>query len=542
MASRLEVAVAAACAGKDPRRALQFLNDESCSAVSPASAARFAACAAACATALRRSGQPHSVGTAVDNTDAMAATRRLVLEALAFGVPGPSCAPGGKAGVADASASASHARFGICPRGATAAVSALAAFASCLTVWPEALGFCGDKGTVCVDSDTNKSTIVASRSNGVLAATGDSDSCFAYRGETNLNLPKFEVDVARTCAVSFATCADGNVCGNLLTVDDVLSQLGVRACGALRAVVSWDGARAGFGPEKRRTTVTNVTANVDLTSTAKRLGAHLASRWRFACEGGERNDGDGTCLDNAAEFASAPSTRASFAAAALVGAWGGLDRNADAGEHAERACIAAERAKELVASARARLAGEADADAPGTAATGKKWSKLSKKTASAADADAQLKARACALAGVIDLIGPAFREAGVAIHAAGRTRAIDGLVAAVACAAAGLSNLPLEINATPWNETCLYAICTVGCSSARALACMSKRRGCELRKQEVKRALGVWENARLLFAARAEAEAPKRGRKKKKTSAGTAAKQPKWDGLKMPQGTVVETV
>jgi hypothetical protein len=71
---------------------------------------------------------------------------------------------------------------------------------------------------------------------------------------------------------------------------------------------------------------------------------------------------------------------------------------------------------------------------------------------------------------------------------------------------------------------------------------MSKRRGCELKKQEVKRALGVWENARLLFAARAEAEAPKRGGKKKKASAGTAAKQPKWDGLKMPQGTVVETV
>ena len=135
VATHLDAAVAAACAGADARDSLRSGADAGSAirapdgsfpeTVSGPTAVRLAAAAAACATALRRA-RP---GTASEDSGApiaalggAAATRRMVLEAFAFGLPAPAHAPEG--GEAPAS---------------FAAAAALAAAASAASVWRGAL-------------------------------------------------------------------------------------------------------------------------------------------------------------------------------------------------------------------------------------------------------------------------------------------------------------------------------------------------------------------------------------------------------------------
>jgi len=135
VATHLDAAVAAACAGADARDSLRSGADAGSAirapdgsfpeTVSGPTAVRLAAAAAACATALRRArpgAASEDSGAPVAALGGAAATRRMVLEAFAFGLPAPAHAPEG--GEAPAS---------------FAAAAALAAAASAASVWRGAL-------------------------------------------------------------------------------------------------------------------------------------------------------------------------------------------------------------------------------------------------------------------------------------------------------------------------------------------------------------------------------------------------------------------
>ncbi len=135
VATHLDAAVAAACAGADARDSLRSGADAGWAirapdgsfpeTVSGPTAVRLAAAAAACATALRRArpgAASEDSGAPVAALGGAAATRRMVLEAFAFGLPAPAHAPEG--GEAPAS---------------FAAAAALAAAASAASVWRGAL-------------------------------------------------------------------------------------------------------------------------------------------------------------------------------------------------------------------------------------------------------------------------------------------------------------------------------------------------------------------------------------------------------------------
>lgn len=503
VAQLLEQCVAAACAGEDPRRALPAQSDASLderAAVSPAAAVRAAAAAAACVTALRRA-RLHRGGAASNDIGGIAATRGMVLESLAFGVPGP------RVNLQNRTAS-----FGVCPRGATAALSAIAVLASALAVWPEALGFREGK-----DSIRDR-----------LKASGDR----VYEGQKTLE--GFEVFVVRQTAKVFASFTDGHVFGDL-QADEELCKFAQRATTAIHTIVVAD-FRANLGVEEGDPASFDVMKHMDWQSTCAGLGDQLGSRWHFASRG-ERYDR--TDEENV-NFATAPPTRGALAASAFAGALGGLNRYVRDGNNAQLASTVAETAQRAVAEARLGLTSGPNAVSAAKSPK-KKASKASKK-AEAADKVLEAKARshASTLATVLTLIGPAFRE-GVKIDAGARGHCIDGLAAVVTEAAAGLVNLPEETPETPQNATRLETIAAIGSAAAFALETIIK--GKEIKKNYLRDTLVEWRRAGEALGRRAANEAPeKRGQKKATKILGRGSKQPEWDGLKMPEGTVVETV
>jgi len=479
VATHLDAAVAAACAGADARDSLRSGADAGWAirapdgsfpeTVSGPTAVRLAAAAAACATALRRArpgAASEDSGAPVAALGGAAATRRMVLEAFAFGLPAPAHAPEG--GEAPAS---------------FAAAAALAAAASAASVWRGAL-------------DTSEESPPSPRDG--------SPSSVYYDGHSSLE--RLEVTFTKRVVRFVARLEEGDCprapAGAPAAESAELARLWRRGTEAIR----------GSFRETREELEELCEEDPGPDARAVSLGDAVLELWRDRRDEPKAGLGAPPAPPRArggavgSEVRFAPRARGAEAAAAIADAlvWR-RDR--------DQRRLAVQTALDAIEAAKDALR-----DAPTGAGSGSK--RASGKAAAAA---ARTLARASRLAAGLALVGPSFAESKNE-HAFRlcRDALVEALAGLVVLAAAELS---------PTN----LAAAAAGAAAASSLRALAAGGGA------AEDALGAWAAATDGVRTRADAEASAAPNARRARVRGGGSNGAGWAGP-VPEGTIVETV